>query len=129
LITDVTQQQKYAPHYKRSLAYWAMFHFVSILGLLLLLLYHFGDFAAFDTLAIGLALFAAIFGYTSVMDLYKWSVAFEWSRIAVTFIVLQWAMVTIIPTIYWAWMGYLMISVVGLVNVFGRGRMLMQTES
>jgi hypothetical protein len=74
-------------------------------------------------------LFAAIFGYTSVMDLYKWSVAFEWSRIAVTFIVLQWATVTIIPTIYWAWMGYLMISVVGLVNVFGRGRMLMQTES
>ena len=129
IITDVAQQQKYAPHYKRSLAYWAMFHFVSVLGLLLLMLYHFGDFATVDTLAIGVALFAAIFGYTSVMDQYKWSIGFEWFRIAVTFIVLQWVMVTIIPAIYWAWIGYLVISVVGLVTVFGRERMLMQTES
>ena len=128
LITDVTKQQKYAPHYKRSHAYWALFHFCATMGLLLLMLYHFGSLSSLHATAIGIALFAAIFGYTSIMDQYKWSVGFEWLRISVTFFALQWATVTLIPIIYWAWTGYLLISLTALASGFGRERMLMQTE-
>ena len=128
VITDVTKQQKYAPPYKRSHAYWALFHFCATMGLLLLMLYHFGSLSPLHATAIGVALFAAIFGYTSIMDQYKWSVGFEWLRISVTFFALQWATVTLIPIIYWAWTGYLLISLTALASGFGRERMLMQTE-
>jgi alkylglycerol monooxygenase len=128
VITDVTKQQKYAPPYKRSHAYWALFHFCATMGLLLLMLYHFGSLSSLHATAIGVALFAAIFGYTSIMDQYKWSVGFEWLRISVTFFALQWATVTLIPIIYWAWTGYLLISLTALASGFGRERMLMQTE-
>ena len=68
LITDITQQQKYAPRYRRSIAYLALFHFCATMGLLLLMLYYFGDLSTLHSITIGVALFAAIFGYTSVMD-------------------------------------------------------------
>jgi alkylglycerol monooxygenase len=129
VITDVTQQQKYAPHYKRYLAYWALFHFCATMGLLLLMLYHFGDLSPVHATAIGVALFAAIFGYTSVMDQYKWSIGFEWFRIAISFVVLQWVLATISPILYWAWMGYLVVSSLALVSMLWRERMLIQTES
>ncbi len=128
VITDVTKQQKYAPPCKRSHVYWALFHFCATMGLLLLMLYHFGSLSSLHATAIGVALFAAIFGYTSIMDQYKWSVGFEWLRISVTFFALQWATVTLIPIIYWAWTGYLLISLTALASGFGRERMLMQTE-
>ena len=129
LIADVTQQQKYAPLYNRSLAYWAFFHFCATMGLLLLMLYHFGDLSSFHATAIGLCLFAAIFGYTSVMDQYKWSIGFEWFRIAISFVVLQWVLSTYLPVLYWAWMGYLVVSSLTLVSMLWRERTLIQTES
>tara|TARA_B100000900_G_scaffold358643_1_gene329665 strand:- start:767 stop:2014 length:1248 start_codon:yes stop_codon:yes gene_type:complete len=129
VINDVTQQQKYAPHHNRPLSYWALFHFCATMGLLLLMLYHFGDLSSFHATAIGVALFAAIFGYTSVMDQYKWSIRFEWFRIAISFIVLQWVLSTISPILYWAWMGYLVVSSLALVSLLWRERMLIQTES
>ncbi|MDG1824026.1 MAG: sterol desaturase family protein [Flavobacteriaceae bacterium] len=129
VITDVYQQQKYAHHYTRSLANWALFHFCATLGLLLMMLYYFGDLSTLHTTAIGVALFAAIFGYTSVMDQYKWSIGFEWFRIAISFFVLQWALTTITPILYWAWMGYLIVSSLALVSMLWRERMLIQTES
>ena len=70
VIANVTQQQKYAPQYKRSLAYWALFHFCATMGLLLMMLYHFGDLSPLHATAIGMVLFSAIFGYTSVCLLY-----------------------------------------------------------
>ena len=129
VINDVTQQQKYAPKYKRSLAYWALFQFCATMGLLLMMLYHFGDLSPLHATAIGVALFSAIFGYTSVMDQYKWSIRFEWFRIAISFIVLQWVLSTISPILYWAWMGYLVVSSLALVSLLWRERMLIQTES
>ena len=129
VITDVYQQQKYAPHYKPSLAYWALFHFCATMGLLLLMLYHFGDLSPLHAVAIGMSLFAAIFGYTSVMDQHKWSVGFEWLRIATSFVVLQWALTTLSPILYWAWMGYLLISLLALVALLARNPMRIQTES
>ena len=129
VIADITQQQKYAPHYKHSLAYWALFHFCATMGLLLLMLYHFGDLSPLHATAIGMALFAAVFGYTSVMDQYKWSIGFEWFRIAISFVVLQWVLSTISPILYWAWMGYLVVSSLALGSMLWRERMLIQTES
>ena len=129
VIADITQQQKYAPHYKHSLAYWALFHFCATMGLLLLMLYHFGDLSPLHATAIGMALFAAVFGYTSVMDQYKWSIGFEWFRIVISFVVLQWVLATISPILYWAWMGYLVVSSLALGSMLWRERMLIQTES
>lgn len=129
VIADVTQQQKYAPHYNLSIAYWALFHFCATMGLLLLMLYHFGDLSSLHATAIGVALFAAIFGYTSVMDQYKWSIGFEWFRIAISFVVLQWVLSTISPILYWAWMGYLVVSSLALVSILWRERILIKTES
>jgi sterol desaturase/sphingolipid hydroxylase (fatty acid hydroxylase superfamily) len=117
VIADVTQQQKYAPHYKQSLAYWALFHFCATMGLLLLMLYHFGDLSPLHATAIGVALFAAIFGYTSVMDQYKWTIGFEWIRIAISFVVIQWAFGSILAVLYWAWMVYLVISSLALASI------------
>jgi alkylglycerol monooxygenase len=129
VITDLTQQQKYAPNYKRSLASWALFHFCATMGLLLLMLYHFEDLSPLHATAIGVALFAAIFGYTSVMDQYKWSIGFEWFRIAISFVVLQWVLASILPILYWAWMGYLIVSSLGLISMLWRKSILVQTES
>ena len=129
VITDLTQQQKYAPNYKRSLASWALFHFCATMGLLLLMLYHFEDLSPLHATAIGVALFAAIFGYTSVMDQYKWSIGFEWFRIAISFVVLQWVLASILPILYWAWMGYLIVSSLGLISMLWRKSILIQTES
>ena len=127
LITDITQQQKYAPRYSRSIAYLALFHFCATMGLLLLMLYYFGDLSTLHSITIGVALFAAIFGYTSVMDQYKWSIGFEWFRIAITFLVLQLVLSTILPIIYWAWMGYLIVSSLALISMLWRKNMLIQS--
>ena len=128
LITDVTQQQKYAPQYKRFFVYWALFHFCATLGLLLLMLYHFGDLSTFHATVIGAALFTAIFGYTSVMDQQKWSIGFEWFRITITLVVLQWALATILPILYWTWMGYLVVSSLAMVSIPWREHMSMQIK-
>ena len=127
LITDITKQQKYAPRYKRSLAYLALFHFCATMGLLLLMLYYFRDLSTFHATTIGVALFAAIFGYTSVMDQYKWSIGFEWVRIAISFIVLHWVLSPISPILHWAWMGYLIVSSLALIYMLWRTNMLVKT--
>jgi uncharacterized membrane protein required for colicin V production len=99
------------------------------MGLLLLMLYHFGDLSNLHATAIGVALFAAIFGYTSVMDQYKWSIGFEWFRITVSFVVLQLLLATISPILYWAWMAYLVVSSLALVFMLWHKRTLIQIES
>tara|TARA_B100001248_G_C26970346_1_gene269942 strand:- start:195 stop:488 length:294 start_codon:yes stop_codon:yes gene_type:complete len=97
------------------------------MGLLLLMLYYFGDLSTLHSITIGVALFAAIFGYTSVMDQYKWSIGFEGFRIAISFLVLQLVLSTISPIIYWAWMGYLIVSSLALISMLWRENMLIQS--
>ena len=78
------------------------------------MLYHFGSLSSLHATAIGVALFAAIFGYTSVMDQYKWSVGFEWvANCQLLFCLTMGNGYFIIPIIYWAWTGYLLISLTG----------------
>ncbi len=124
VITDITQQQKYAPQYNSALEYWALFHFCSTMGLLLLMLWYFGDLSSLHTSAIGISLFAAIFGYTSVMDQYKWSIGFEWIRIAISFVVIQWVFGSFLPVLYWTWMVYIVISSLALASIMWRESIL-----
>jgi alkylglycerol monooxygenase len=114
LITDVHQRDKYQPKATQSLQYWALFHLFATLSLLLLMLYHFGSLNNNEIILLGFALFAAIFGYTSVMDRYRWSYAFEWMRLLITFFTLSLALGVLVPSIYWAWMVYVAMASLSL---------------
>jgi len=114
LITDVHQRDKYQPKATQSLQYWALFHLFATLTLLLLMLYHFESLNNNEIIVLGFALFAAIFGYTSVMDRYRWSYAFEWMRLLITFFTLSLALGVLVPSIYWAWMVYVTMASLSL---------------
>ena len=114
LITDVHQRDKYQPKATQSLQYWALFHLFATLSLLLLMLYHFESLNNNEIIVLGFALFAAIFGYTSVMDRYRWSYAFEWMRLLITFFTLSLALGVLVPSIYWAWMIYVAMASLSL---------------
>jgi alkylglycerol monooxygenase len=114
LITDVHQRDKYQPKATQSLQYWALFHLFATLTLLLLMLYHFESLNNNEIILLGFALFAAIFGYTSVMDRYRWSYAFEWMRLLITFFTLSLALGVLVPSIYWAWMVYVAMASLSL---------------
>ena len=114
LITDVHQRDKYQPKATQSLQYWALFHLFATLTLLLLMLYHFESLNNNEIIVLGFALFAAIFGYTSVMDRYRWSYAFEWMRLLITFFTLSLALGVLVPSIYWAWMVYVAMASLSL---------------
>lgn len=115
VITDVDLQTKYAPIQTRFTQFWALFHFVSTLALLLLLLYFFGSLQSGQSVVLGLTLFVSIFSYTSVMDQYKWSIGFEWFRIIALGIVVQLIVPMSLPIIYWSWMTYLLLSGFALI--------------
>ena len=112
---DVSKQTKYAPSHSRLSLLWAMFHFVSILSLLLLFLYYFGSLQSNQAMFLGITLFVSIFGYTSVMDRHHWSIGFEWFRIIGSGIVLQLMIPSSLSIIYWPWMTYLFISGFALI--------------
>jgi len=114
LITDVHQRDKYQPKATQSLQYWALFHLFATLSLLLLMLYHFESLNNNEIIVLGFALFAAIFGYTSVMDRYRWSYAFEWMRLLITFFTLSMALGVLVPSIYWAWIVYVAMASLSL---------------
>ena len=114
LITDAHQRDKYQPKATQSLQYWALFHLFATLTLLLLMLYHFESLNNNEIIVLGFALFAAIFGYTSVMDRYRWSYAFEWMRLLITFFTLSLALGVLVPSIYWAWMVYVAMASLSL---------------
>jgi sterol desaturase/sphingolipid hydroxylase (fatty acid hydroxylase superfamily) len=114
LITDVHQRDKYQPKATQSLQYWALFHLFATLSLLLLMLFHFESLNNNEIIVLGFALFAAIFGYTSVMDRYRWSYAFEWLRLLITFFTLSMALGVLVPSIYWAWMVYVAMASLSL---------------
>ena len=115
IIADVSLQTKYAPIQNRYTQFWALFHFVSTLALLLLLLYFFGSLQSGQSVVLGLTLLMSIFSYTSVMDQYKWSIGFEWFRIIAIGIALQLIVPMSLSIIYWSWMTYLLLSGIALI--------------
>jgi len=76
-ISDPKRMQKYNPKYNNVVKKIALFNFLSINVILFYLLYEFSNFNNINRLLIGLIIFVSIFGFTSLMDGYKWSKNFE----------------------------------------------------
>ena len=80
IANSVYAQEKYAPKYTTVHKFFAVFQFVSLNVFIYILLVSFGEFS-FDTqLSFGILIFTTIFGFTSIMDGYKWAFFFEISR-------------------------------------------------
>lgn len=114
-IKDVHHFEKYAPTTSNNLSYWALFHLLATLGLLLQMLYNFASLESAQLMAIGFALFTAVFGYTSVMDGKKWALRFEQLRSFLTF---GWALLVLQQdaNVYLPWLVYGGLS--GLLAVY-----------
>lgn len=114
-IKDVRHFEKYAPTTSNNLSYWALFHLLATLGLLLQMLYNFASLESAQLMAIGFALFTAVFGYTSVMDGKKWALRFEQLRSFLTF---GWALLVLQQdaNVYLPWLVYGGLS--GLLAVY-----------
>ena len=114
-IKDVHHFEKYAPTTSNNLSYWALFHLLATLGLLLQMLYNFASLKSAQLMAIGFALFIAVFGYTSVMDGKKWALRFEQMRSFLTF---GWALLVLQQdaNVYLPWLVYGGLS--GLLAVY-----------
>tara|TARA_B110000027_G_scaffold64035_1_gene68642 strand:- start:1214 stop:2473 length:1260 start_codon:yes stop_codon:yes gene_type:complete len=80
IANSVYAQEKYAPKYTTVHKFFAVFQFVSLNVFIYILLVSFGEFS-FDTqLSFGILILTTIFGFTSIMDGYKWAFFFEISR-------------------------------------------------
>ena len=72
--------EKYNPEMSSFKKGWALFQWLCITVLLLLLLCYFESFTSSQVLLMGGLIMISIFGFTSLMDGYQWSYAFELVR-------------------------------------------------
>ena len=79
-VKNVYQQQKYTPTYTLKHKIIAVFHFIGINSFISLFLTSFGDLHISSQVAFGILIITAIFGFTSIMDGYKWAFGFEITR-------------------------------------------------
>ena len=79
-VKNVYQQQKYTPTYTLKHKIIAVFHFIGINFFITLFLTSFGDLHISSQVAFGILIITAIFGFTSIMDGYKWAFGFEITR-------------------------------------------------
>ena len=77
VIKDPHNRSKYRPNYSIFLKFVAVFHFVSINFLVYFFLSNFSLIVDDLKFLIGVLIFVAIFGFTSLLDLYKWAPCFE----------------------------------------------------
>lgn len=77
---NLASQLKYQPNYSFQWKTIALFHFVSLVSLLLFLLATFSETNNTIHSALGILLFLSIFGYTSLLDFHAWSPKFEMVR-------------------------------------------------
>ena len=77
-------------------------------------LYYIGTINNAQILCLGVLLFFTIFSYTSVMDRYSWSMTLEWSRLGLTAIVIITNVVTLPSLMYWTWLSYLLLAILGV---------------
>jgi|TARA_B110000259_G_scaffold145145_1_gene163533 alkylglycerol monooxygenase len=80
IANSVYAQEKYAPKYTTVHKFFAVFQFVSLNVFIYILLVSFGEFSFGTQLSFGILIFTTIFGFTSIMDGYKWAFFFEISR-------------------------------------------------
>jgi len=80
IVTDVYNQKKYSPQYTFNHKLMTVFQFMCINIMSFLFLYNFSDIDLFSQIAYVFLIFSTIFGFTSMMDGYKWGFVFEISR-------------------------------------------------
>tara|TARA_A100001037_G_scaffold120677_1_gene109817 strand:+ start:808 stop:2067 length:1260 start_codon:yes stop_codon:yes gene_type:complete len=76
-VTDVYNQKKYSPEYNFKHKLMTIFQFTCINVMSFLFLYNFSDLDLFSRTAYMILIFSTIFGFTSMMDGYKWAFVFE----------------------------------------------------
>ncbi len=77
IVTDVYDQKKYSPQYSLKHKLMTIFQFMCINIMSFLFLYNFSDLDLFSRTAYMILIFSTIFGFTSMMDGYKWGFIFE----------------------------------------------------
>ena len=76
IVEDVFAQKKYAPVYTNKHKLIALFHFTSLTLILGYFLSQFGELTYTNQIAFGVLIFTTVFGFTSLMDGYRWAVPF-----------------------------------------------------
>jgi hypothetical protein len=117
VITDIYTYKKFNSGSSTVLKFWAAYHLLVTLGLLLQFLFYFGELDLKNLLITGLLLFVAIFSYTSVMDGYTWSRSLEWARLVSTLVVVVVLGGAFLPLMYWTWLFYILLSIVALLII------------
>ena len=80
IVENVFAQKKYAPVYSTKHKLIALFHFTGITVILGYFLSHFGDLTYESQVAFGILVITTVFGFTSLMDGYRWAAPFEMVR-------------------------------------------------
>ena len=80
IVENVFAQKKYAPVYSTKHKLIALFHFTGITVILGYFLSHFGDLTYESQVAFGILVITTVFGFTSLMDGYRWAAPFEMLR-------------------------------------------------
>ena len=80
IVENVFAQKKYAPVYSTKHKLIALFHFTGINVILGYFLSHFGDLTYESQVAFGILVITTVFGFTSLMDGYRWAAPFEMVR-------------------------------------------------
>ena len=88
IIKDPYTRSKYGPNYSLFLKFVAVFHFVSINFLVYFFLSNFSIVEDDFKFLFGIIIFIAVFGFTSLLDLYKWAPYFELIRSLMSILVL-----------------------------------------
>ncbi|NCF31253.1 MAG: sterol desaturase [Bacteroidetes bacterium] len=111
--------EKYNPEMSYFKKAWALFQWLCITVLLLLLLSNYESFISSQALLMGGVIMVSIFGFTSLMDDYQWSYAFELGRslLGLLFFCLPFQSdfyLTHIPGLFYFGIIYFSLSIIGL---------------
>lgn len=94
IINDVYAYQKYETPSSNALKGWSVMQFVATLALLMFMFYNFTAIGFPSLFLYGFIIFIGIYGYTSLMDGYKYAIVFELIRnslgIAVILVTSDW---------------------------------------
>lgn len=118
-ISTESPFEKYNPEMSNFKKTWALFQWICITVLLLLLLSNYESFTSSQALLMGGLIMVSIFGFTSLMDDYQWSYAFELGRnfLGLLFFCLPYQSdfyLTHIPGLFYFGIIYFSLSIVGL---------------
>lgn len=118
-VSTISPFEKYNPEMSSFKKGWALFQWLCITVLLLLLLCYFESFTSSQVLLMGGLIMISIFGFTSLMDGYQWSYAFELVRnfLGLLFFCLPFQsdfFFTHIPNLFYFGIIYFSLSFIGL---------------